>query len=233
MKKIIFSLYILISAHSFAQKAVIIGKEVWAYETPSFNKPIIKLNNSDIVDIINVTQQQYLLKGSTDEQCEKYPWVQLKTQTSTVYVFGKYVYRLLGNSDKEVVACLQKWNVYPISFGDKKYTLRIAKNYSIGASDDEGLTDCPEFYPLLLIESNYGSAKLIMTRNQHFSKFSSLSLTNDDGVQEHISKIKQNQKGYQISIDCTFQEGTGKYDVNITKQNDETLIGKPSPLIRK
>lgn len=234
MKKIFFVVSFFIYSYAFSQKAIIIGKDVMVYANPSFDKPLNKINETEFVTIISVTPKRYLLKGSTNEQCDSYPWVKVKTSSAKeVYIFGKYVYKLLNDGDKEVREQLEKWNNYPLVFDNKKYNLRIAKNYSIGASDEEGLTNCSEFYPIIFIEGNYTSAKLIFNKNKSFSKFPYFSLTNDDGVQESISKIKQNQKGCQISIEDVFQEGTGNYDILISKEKDGSLIGTATKLIRK
>ncbi|NHN26197.1 hypothetical protein FIA58_010960 [Flavobacterium jejuense] len=168
------------------------------------------LNESSIVEIVGISESQY---QKTDDYCDAFRYVKIKTDSQNGIIDGRNVYQLTESKQDT-----------SFNYKDKKFDFMTTSFYGIGVADDDGLTFCSKYYePIVLNESGSNQPKLIEIIKNDFSKEASWSddfkyfeLMANDGAYDKIKMIEQTENGVVLTIKREFQEGWNEFQVQFT-----------------
>nr|WP_199000265.1 hypothetical protein [Flavobacterium sp. ASV13] len=149
------------------------------------------------IQILEKSTEQYNIEKSTD-YCSKSNFVKIKYKDNDYLVFGQDVYEINQKEKHDVL------------YNDNLTILSVT-NFEMGASDEEGLTDCDDYSYLLVFNKKTNQYSTIEMpenqdeiRNQKFA-----SLTHDDGSSEEIYSCKAINDTLILGIKISYQEGYG------------------------
>ncbi len=225
MKYFIFSFFLLLHSYTFSQqnKGIVIGDSVILYEDVNSRKVIAINSNLDELDILDDTTFKI---NKSENDCLKFSWVNVKSKTGQIgWISSKDFYKIISPSKKES-------KVRYLKIKGIDYILLICRNYGLKDMNTDGLTDCEDLYPVVLQNSKNKSYALIQNNNFMFSEKKYLCLRDDNMIKETIANKIIVSDNVTLTIDATFQEGYGKYDIHLKKVND-TIIAHYGELIRR
>ncbi len=145
--------------------------------------------------------------------------VQLENGASA-WVHGKFIAELNQASD-----LIENIDGKKLSIGGVEYHLTLAQNYSIGTAYEGEIIGCEEFYPMVFYQNNYENMQMAELVDSPHSEFPYCNLVSNEGVGEKISAVEQQEDKVVFKIACLFQEGTGSYDLEISRRGDK-LVGQ-------
>lgn len=216
------TLYLLSFALSapvvFAQDAVIIGTSVRVRSAPDINSDeVAKVNTGDAGAIEEVGTEWKALSG--DDYCEKHPWVKVKFLNGvTGWVYGSFVYKIF-EAGNDMFPGEKVW----VDF--KEFELRLCQNFSNPVADENGLTGCTEFYPLVLFVPNQNGLNFLEIVNHPHPEspvFQYWNLASDEGRGDRIVSTEQrDRKVFTAQIQVSYQEGCGSFSVRVEKKDNK------------
>ncbi|MFZ4413489.1 MAG: hypothetical protein ACOYOV_10435 [Bacteroidales bacterium] len=179
------------------------------------NQKIIgKLNISEIepIQIIEKSIKMFNL-GDTTDKCQKAYFLKIKYKNTEYFVFGDEVYEI--NKKQRFTTYNEK---------KEKLTLFPITNFKMGASDEEGLTQCDDYSILVLFNENKNHYLLIKyPENEERDKNPYLKyalLFHDDGAEDKIYKVTMIKDTLVIGIKTIGQEGGGAFNIKAKLTSD-------------
>jgi len=158
----------------------------------------IQVEEITAVQILEKSTERYNIGKSTD-YCSKANLLKVKYKDNDYLVFGQDVYEINQNEVSDLPNNL--FVVFPVT------------NFEMGASDEEGLTDCDEYSYLIVFNKKTNKYLTIEIpdnqENIRSQKFA--SLIHDDGLAEKIYSIKMIHDVLILGIKISYQEGYGSY----------------------
>lgn len=155
------------------------------------------------VQILEITKNMYNLENSPDN-CKKAYFVKIKYDGKDCIIFGKEIFEI----NNEQIFCFQN------AKGDE-FTIFPVTNFEMGASDDDGLTDCDDYSVLIISnekENTFYPIKGNASKNAE--------LLHDDSANEKIYKVSVEKDTIIIGIKALYQEGGSAYNLKTMFKNN-------------
>ncbi len=172
--------------------------------------------NEHFVDVIEVSDKYHKAKP-TDDYCQEFKYVKIKTKDLEGYVDGRKIYEPIKHIQNKTV----KINNNEVSF--------IATTYfGIGVSDDDGLTGCSINTPVIFSDKSVNYEGLVkMVKNKNYQdNYPYFELKDDDGANDEILNIDKKGDKYLLQIKRTYQEGRANLLVEIYKDKSGTFVAE-------
>ena len=151
------------------------------------------------VEIIEISKKMYNQENISD-YCKKANFVKIRYNNKECIIFGKEIFEI--NNEQKFTFQNQKGNnfsVFPVT------------NFEMGASDENGLTDCDD-YSVLIIHNE----KEQKFNSINYNSNEKVKLLHDDGSDEKIYKFSIEKDTLIIGIKALHQEGGSIYDLKTT-----------------
>ena len=196
-----------ITFKGYQGEGVLIGKKIEVLDSELQSKTI--LNEGSIVKILGLSDSLF---QKTDDYCDAFKYVKIKTDSQKGIIDGRNIYQLTESQQDT-----------SFNYNDKKFDIKTTSFFGIGVTDHDGLTFCSKYFePVLLIKSDSNQPKLIEIIKNDISKeaswkddFRYFELMANDGAYDKIIKIEQAENGIILTIKREFQEGWNEYEVQL------------------
>lgn len=172
--------------------------------------------NEQFVDITAVSDKYYKIKP-TDDYCQEFKYVKIKTKEFEGYVDGRKIYEQIKDTQNKIV------NI------DNNEVSFIATSYfGIGVSDDDGLTGCSINTPVVFSDKSANYEGLVkMVKNKYYEhKYPYFELKADDMAGDEILSIDNQADKYILSIRRVYQEGGANMKVAIYKNENNKYVAE-------
>lgn len=188
-------------------RAVLIGEKIDVLNNEL--QSVTTLNEGSIVEIVGLSDSLFQI---TDDYCDAFRYVKIKTDSQKGIIDGRNVYQLTESRQDT-----------SFSYNDKEFDIKTTTFFGIGVDDDDGLTFCSKYYePVVLIESDSNQPKLIEIIKNDISKeaswkddFKYFELMANDGAYDKIKAIEQTESGVILTIKREFQEGWNEFQIQL------------------
>ncbi len=217
MRTRLFLFICLVAFQSFGNNnpgIVFCTNRIIIHESPNLKSISLGyLNAGETVSIIDSTRDRFPI-GTDELFCKDFPFIKIKSNGGIVgWVSGQFIFRIFDKSDRKSKE-LMKINP-EFKLNNKKFEIRISKNFGIGSVDKEGITGCEDFYPIILVDICENRYFLVENLENPNSKMKFCLLLDDEGTGERIVKMKDNSDTTILKIEGNYQEGTFKYETKI------------------
>lgn len=185
---------------------IVINKTIPVFDDNLTETGKLTFDRLEKVQLTAVTKAMYNLKGSS-EYCDKANFVKILHKGRPYTVFGKDVYEIDAQQ------------TFPFQNPQgETFAVFSAAHFEMGASDEDGLTDCDE-YSILVVENKNANTYILIgypanenIHNRHDLK--KAVLFNDDGSSEEIYSVTATRDTVSIGIKATYQEGGSACKLN-------------------
>ena len=197
-------------------KGILLGDNIKLLDENFKEIKDISYLNEQFVDVIEVSDKYHKLKP-TDDYCQEFKYVKIKTKDFEGYVDGRKVYEPIKHLQNKIV----KIDNNEVSF--------IATTYfGIGVADDDGLTGCSINTPVVFSDKsvNYeGVVKMVKNKNYE-DNYPYFELKDDDGANDEILTINKQGDKYLLKIKRTYQEGGANLLVAVYKDKNGIFVAE-------
>ena len=197
-------------------KGILLGDNIKLLDENFREIKDISYLNEQFVDVIEVSDKYHKIKP-TDDYCQEFKYVKIKTKDLEGYVDGRKIYAPIKHIQNKVV----KIDNNEVSF--------IATTYfGIGVSNDDGLTFCSVNTPVVFSDKsiNYeGLVKMVKNKNYEYN-YPYLELKDDDGANDEILSIDKQGDKYLLKIKRTYQEGGANLLVAVYKDKNGIFVAE-------
>lgn len=197
-------------------KGVLLGDNIKLLDDNLKEIKNISFLNEQFVDVTEVSDKYYKIKP-TDDYCQEFKYVKIKTKEFEGYVDGRKIYEPIKHTHNKIL----KIDNNQVSF--------IATSYfGIGVLDDDGLTGCSINTPIVFSDKsvNYeGLVKMIKNKNYE-DNYPYFELKDDDGANDEILNIDKQGDKYLLKIKRTYQEGGANLLVEVYKDNSGKFVAE-------
>ena len=172
--------------------------------------------NEHFVDVTEVSDKYHKIKP-TDDYCQEFKYVKIKTKDFEGYVDGRKIYEPIKHTQNKIV----KINNNEVSF--------IATSYfGIGVSDDDGLTGCSINTPVVFSDKSVNYEGLIkMVKNKNYEdNYPYFELKDDSGANDEILSLDKQGDKYLLKIKRTYQEGGANLMVEVYKDKSGIFVAE-------
>jgi len=194
------------------------------------SKSIGYVTTGNFVSILDSTKEKFKI-GTEEVFCKEFPFVKVKSDEGiSGWVSGQFVFKILEphrSKAKDLINTISDFN-----FCNHEYQLLLGQNFGKGSFDEDGITGCEDFYPLILFDRNDKRYFLIENDGNPNSTRKYCVIIDDEGTFEYIKNIKVDADTMQLKIEGTYQEGSFSYKTKIFTNNEE-FVGKSFDYIRK
>lgn len=197
-------------------KGILLGDNIKLLDENFKEIKDISYLNEQFVDVTEVSDKYHKIK-STDDYCQEFKYVKIKTKDFKGYVDGRKIYEPIKNIQNKIV----KIDNNEVSF--------IATSYfGIGVSDDDGLTGCSINTPVVFSDKSVNYEGLVkMVKNKNYEdNYPYFELKDDDGANDEILSIDKQGDKYLLKIKRTYQEGGANLLVEIYKDKSGTFVAE-------
>lgn len=197
-------------------KGILLGDNIKLLDENFKEIKDISYLNEQFVDITEVSDKYHKLKP-TDDYCQEFKYVKIKTKDLVGFVDGRKIYEPIKNTQNKIV----KTDNNEVSF--------IATSYfGIGVSDDDGLTGCSINTPVVFSDKSANYEGLVeMVKNKYYEdKYPYFELKEDDMAGDEILSIDKQADKYILSIRRVFQEGGANMKVAIYKNENNKYVAE-------
>ena len=202
-------------------RAVLLGDTIKLLDNIFNEIKDISYLKEQLVIITEVSEKLHKEKP-TDNYCNEFKYVKIKTKDIEGYVDGRKVYALIEQHQNKTLLIDNN----EISF--------VATNYfGVGVSDSVGLTECRIYTPVIFSDKNEkyeGIVKMIFNKKSE-STFPYFELKNDDGASDKIAAVEKQGEKYLLHIKrfhqvdeanilvAIYKDKTGKFVAEILENN--------------
>jgi len=178
----------------------------------------LKIDKITLVQILEKSTKMYNIEGQMDN-CEKAYFIKIKYQGKNYIVFGQDVFEI----NKEQKFSIQNEN-------NEKLTLFPITNFEMGASDEDGLTDCDDYSLLILHNGKSNQYSLMKYPNNEdlrgLNTYKYAVIYHDDGGEDKIYKLSIQQDTLVVGIKSIYQEGGAVFNLKakLLGELPETII---------
>ena len=172
--------------------------------------------NEQFVDITEVSDKYHKIK-QTDDYCQEFKYVKIKTKDFEGYVDGRKIYEPIKHTQNKIV----KIDNNEVSFIATRY-------FGIGVSDDDGLTGCSINTPVVFSDKSLNYEGLVkMVKNKNYEdNYPYFELKDDDGANDEILSIDKQGDKYLLKIKRIYQEGGANLLVEVFKEQSGTFVAE-------
>ncbi|NHM02824.1 hypothetical protein [Flavobacterium difficile] len=172
--------------------------------------------NEHFVDVTEVSDKYHKIKP-TDDYCQEFKYVKIKTKDFEGYVDGRKIYETIKHTQNKIV-----------NLDNNEVSFIATTYFGIGVSDDDGLTGCSINTPVVFSDKNAkyeGLVKIVKNKNYE-SDYPYFELKDDDGANDEILSIDKQGEKYLLKIKRTYQEGGANLLVEIYKDKIGTFVAE-------
>ncbi|MEZ4775373.1 MAG: SH3 domain-containing protein [Bacteroidia bacterium] len=227
------------SGENASFNAFIVGKNVRARELPSLDDSVVRTFQSGTpIQMIQPIGERISITAG--DACDEfgYPWYEVDDlKGNRSFVFGKFIFQ----THPENIG--PPWYT-TVSMQRQTWGLGMAKDLSIGPSDEEGLTGCESlFIPYLYLGNEqeiypiYCSDKTVAQNGNWASmdRFDSdmlFMIFSSDGTSTQLEKFMPltSEKGFELQFNFQHQEGSERIAFHITEENGKFQLNSWKPL---
>ena len=197
-------------------KSILLGKDIKLLDTSYKVIKDISYLNEQFVEVTEVSNN-YHKQNPADDFCEEFKYVKIKTKDFEGIVDGRKVYEPIKHIQNK-----------KIEIDNNNIEFIATRHFGIGVSDDDGLTGCSIFTPVLFSDKNANFEGFVrMIKNNFYdSEYPYFELKDDDGTNDQIEKIDKQDDNYLIKIKRTYQEGGARLLVQIRKDNNGNFVAE-------
>lgn len=145
-----------------------------------------------------------------EDNCRWANFVKFKHSGSEKIVFGEHVYVPLKKHQ------------------GKEMSIWVVKNYLTGVGDDQGLTGCDRYHPILLCDKE-GLFHTVHEDEEEAEEPMYISLVESDVAEDKIESIQEDNEVLTLQLVRSLQDGAQSYSIQIF-QRDEIWWAKTSAL---
>ncbi len=207
---------IKISFYKVNGKGILLGDNIKLLDENFKEIKDISYLNEQFVDITEVSDKYHKIKP-TDDYCQEFKYVKIKTKDFEGYVDGRKIYETIKHTKNKTV----KIDNNEVSF--------IATTYfGISVSDDEGLTGCSINTPVIFSDKSVNYEGLVkMVKNKNYEdNYPYFELKDDDGANDEILNIDKQGDKYLLKIRRTYQEGEANLLIEIYKDKSGIFVAE-------
>lgn len=172
--------------------------------------------NEQFVDVTEVSDKYHKLKP-TDDYCQEFKYVKIKTKDLVGYVDGRKIYEPIKNTQNKIV-----------KIDNNEVSFIATSNFGIGVSDDDGLTGCSINTPVVFSDRSINYEGLVkMVKNKNYEdNYPYFELKDDDGANDEILSIDKQGDKYLLKIKRSYQEGGANLLVEVYKDKSGILVAE-------
>lgn len=172
--------------------------------------------NEQFVDITEVSDKYHKLKP-TDDYCQEFKYIKIKTTDFEGYVDGRKIYEQKENTQNKI-----------IKIDENEVSVITTSYFGVGTSDDDGLTGCSINTPIVFFDKSANYKGLVrMVKNKYYeSDYPYFELKNDDMASDEIINIDKQGNKYVISIRRVEQEGGANMKVTISTDKNQKFVAE-------
>jgi len=207
---------IKITFYNVNGKGILLGDDIKLLDENFKEIRDISYLNEHFVDVTEVSDKYHKIKP-TDDYCQEFKYVKIKTKDFEGYVDGRKIYEPIKHTQNKIV----KIENNEVSF--------IATTYfGIGVSDDDGLTGCSINTPVVFSDKSVNYEGLVkMVKNKNYEdNYPYFELKDDDGANDEILSIDKQGDKYLLKIKRTYQEGGANLLVEIYKDKSGIFVAE-------
>jgi hypothetical protein len=192
---------------------VIIGtpKVLRADKVPTDQSPF---RTGMVVQILAKSTARFSKNGSKDD-CDKFPFIKVKADSSVQWILGGDLFAFYEPDQGPV-----------FSVGNDHYRVIKAKNFGLGAVDEDGLlTNCNEFYPLLFKNRDSQNYKLISLSKSDKPKYNNFAFANLNRDGHKLLDIQTDSLAVVLKFDAEYMEDAESYEIRINDLGSSIVTG--------
>lgn len=158
-----------------------------------------------IVDMDSISKDRVDVSKSGDN-CNAFHFVKANGPKVNGWLYNKDVFGY-GNNERDTI----------FSAGGVTFKLYVAKNFGLGASDDDGLTGCEDISPVVLSNSKSNAEAFVPltdTTGKYPGKF--LTLDGHDGWYDTIKETAFENGKLKLTLQREYQEGSADFTIFIS-----------------
>ena len=197
-------------------KAILLGDNIKLLDENFKEIKDISYLNEQFVQVTEVSDKYHKLK-STDDYCQEFKYVKIKTKDFEGYVDGRKLYEPIKHIHNKII----KIDYNEVSF--------IATTYfGIGVSDEDGLTGCSINTPVVFSDKSAKYEGLVkMVKNKNYEDdYPYFELKDDDGANDEILSINKQDDKYLLKIKRGYQEGGANILFAVYKDKNGTFVAE-------
>lgn len=177
------------------------------------------LEEGTLVSMLGISDSLF---QTPDDYCNAFHYVKISVDNKELLVDGRNIYQLFDSYNTS-------GQYTSFNFQEKEFELKTTLFFGIGATDDDGLTFCSNYYePIVLLEKTSNTTKLVhLVKNGISSEaswkdeFNYFVLMANDGALDSIENIEEISNGVILTIKREFQEGWNRYHVKLLLDKSE------------
>ncbi len=197
-------------------KGILLGDDIKLLDENLKEIKDISYLNEQFVAVTEVSDQYHKLKP-TDDYCQEFKYVKIKTKDFEGYVDGRKIYEPIENTQNKTV----KIDNNEVSFNATAY-------FGVGVSDEDGLTGCSIHTPVVFSDKSANYQGLVkMVKNKNYKQdYPYFELKEDDGATDEILSIDKQGDKYLLKVKRTYQEGGANLLVEIYKDQSGIFMAE-------
>lgn len=197
-------------------KGILLGSNIKLLDEKFKEIKDISYLNEQFADVTEVSDKYHKIRP-TDDYCQEFKYVKIKTKDFEGYVDGRKIYELIKHTQNKTV----KIDNNEVSFVTTSY-------FGIGVSDDDGLTGCSIKTPVVFSDKSVNYEGLVkMVKNKNYEdNYPYFELQDDDGANDEILSIDRQDDKYLLKIKRTYQEGEAKLLVAVYKDKKGIFVAE-------
>jgi len=198
----------IISFKPMNGQAVLLGNSIMLLNNNLEDIEDISNLNTKIVEITAISDS---LINETDDICDAYWYVKIKSGDKEGIVNGKNVFQMecpfedYSSQDKKML------------IDGKRLEFLTTTGLTVGTVYDGSLVDCPVYQPLIILDEKnnfYGLINLIPNDTDNGrEQFNYFQLESNSGIYEKIVSVDVDGATIKLKIHVVFQEGKTDYEV--------------------
>ncbi len=198
------------------RKAFLLGENIKLLDENFKEIKDISFLNEQYIKVTEVSDKYHKV-NPTDDYCQEFKYVKIKTNGLEGYVDGRKLYEPIKNAQNKIV-----------KIDNNEVSFIPSTHFGIGVSDDDGLTGCSINTPVIFSDKNAkyeGFVKMIKNKN-YKNDYIYFELKDDDGANDEILNINKEDDKYLLKIKRTYQEGGANLLISIYKDKSGAFVAE-------
>lgn len=197
-------------------RAILLGDNIKLLDENFKEIKDISYLNEQFVDVTEVSDKYHKI-NPTDDYCQEFKYVKIKTKDFEGYVNGRKIYEPVKHTQNKIV-----------QINNNEVSFIVTSYFGIGASDDNGLTGCSAYTPVVFSDRSVNYEGLVkMVKNKNYEdNYPYFELKNDDGATDKILSIDKQDDKYLLKIERTYQESEATLLVEIYKDKSGIFVAE-------
>jgi hypothetical protein len=205
-----------ITFYKVSGKGILLGNDIKLLDE-NFNEiKDISYLNEHFVDVTEVSDKYHKMKP-TDDYCQEFKYVKIKTKHIEGYVDGRKIYGPIKHTQNKIV-----------KIDNNEVSFIATTSFGIGVSDNYGLTGCSINTPVVFSDKSVNYEGLVkMVKNKNYEdNYPYFELKDDDGANDEILSIDKQGDKYLLKIKRGYQEGGANLLVEVYKDKSGIFVAE-------